>query len=152
VGILQAILQVILQGAGPIGYRPKVLKGVLLIGHFIPGSSFLSVILATYCAFCSWAFCSWILVPFLAFVFLALGLLALGLLALLAPGRCGFVGVAGSWTLRVPRHYGFLALLASRHCGFVGFAGSWTLRVPGRYRLLALLAPGRYRSWEPWEL
>ena len=51
--ILQAMLQGILQGAGPIGYYPKLSMGVLLLdfsfsvlafclqGRFIPGFSFL---------------------------------------------------------------------------------------------------------------
>ncbi len=97
----------------PVDYYPKILKRVLLIGRSACGAfcswTFCSwilvpgIILAACWAYYSWtfcssflAFCSWILVPFLAFVFLALGLLALGLLALLAPGRCGFVGVTGS--------------------------------------------------------
>jgi hypothetical protein len=88
VEMLQAILQVMLQGAGAVGYCPKVLKGIisarcytcclrgvlflgvlfldprswvlclLLVGRFVPGSSFLGVVLAA-----CWAFCSWILVP-----------------------------------------------------------------------------------------
>ena len=45
--MLQVILQVILQGAEPVDYYPKVLKGVLHIGRFVPGSSFL--------VFASWA-------------------------------------------------------------------------------------------------
>jgi hypothetical protein len=87
VGILQAILQAMLQGAGPVGYCLKVLKGIIsagccarylvgvlfldprswilwlllcgrfVPGRFIPGSSFLDIILAA-----CWAFCSWILV------------------------------------------------------------------------------------------
>ena len=46
VGMLQAILQAMLQGAGPVGCCPKVLRGVLLIGR-------------SACR----AFCSWVLVP-----------------------------------------------------------------------------------------
>jgi hypothetical protein len=34
-----AILQVLSRGAGPVGYYFKVLKGVLLIGRFVPGRS-----------------------------------------------------------------------------------------------------------------
>jgi hypothetical protein len=73
VGMLQAILQATLQGAGPVGYCPKVLRGLYL--------------LVACWAFCSWAFCSWILAPgssFLAFLFLAFRfkLLASSLLAL----------------------------------------------------------------------
>ena len=33
VGMLQAMLQ----GAGPVGYCPKVLKDILLSGRFVPG-------------------------------------------------------------------------------------------------------------------
>jgi len=36
------MLQGMLQGAGLVGYCPKVLKGVLLAGRFVPGSSFLA--------------------------------------------------------------------------------------------------------------
>jgi hypothetical protein len=46
VGMLQAILQAMLQGAGPVGCCLKVLRGVLLIGR-------------SACR----AFCSWVLVP-----------------------------------------------------------------------------------------
>ncbi len=42
VGMLQAILQAMLQGAGPVGCCPKVLRGILLAGRFVPGSSFLA--------------------------------------------------------------------------------------------------------------
>ena len=98
VGILQAILQARLQGVGPVGYCPKVLKGVIfagccarcllgvlfqgvlflaprswvlclllarlfILGRFVPGSSFLGVVLAACQAFYSRAFCSWLLVP-----------------------------------------------------------------------------------------
>ena len=33
-GILQAILQVMLWGAGPVGYCPKVLKGIISAGYY----------------------------------------------------------------------------------------------------------------------
>jgi hypothetical protein len=46
--MLQAILQVMLQGAWPVGYYTKVLKGVLLTRS------------------ACWAFCSWVLVPGIA--------------------------------------------------------------------------------------
>jgi hypothetical protein len=56
------VLQGMSRGAGPVGYYPKVLKGVLLTGRFVsrfwilvPGSSFW----VFYC----WPFCSWVLVP-----------------------------------------------------------------------------------------
>jgi hypothetical protein len=39
--MLQAILQAMLQGAGPVGHYPKLLKGVLLTGRFVTRSSFL---------------------------------------------------------------------------------------------------------------
>jgi len=76
--MLQAILQAILQGAAPVGYCLKVLKGIisarccarclvgvlfldprswalclLLGGRFVPGSSFLGIMLAAWWAFCS---------------------------------------------------------------------------------------------------
>jgi hypothetical protein len=41
VGMLQVILRVMLQGAGPVDYYSKVLKGCFVFGRFIPGSSFL---------------------------------------------------------------------------------------------------------------
>ena len=83
VGILQAILQAMLWGAGPVGYCLKVLKGVIsagcyarcllgvlflaprswilylllarlfILGRFVPGSSFLGVMLVACWAFCS---------------------------------------------------------------------------------------------------
>ena len=76
-----------------------MLKGVLLAERFVPGSSFLDIVLVACWAFYSsfLAFCSWVLVPFLT-----LGLLALGFLALLAPGRCWLLGIAGSWALLAP--------------------------------------------------
>jgi hypothetical protein len=63
--MLQAIFQVMLQGAWPVGYSLKVLKGVVS---------------ARYCA-CG-PFCSWVLVP---------GVLIPGVLAPTVPalGRCG---------------------------------------------------------------
>jgi hypothetical protein len=39
--MLQAILQAMLQGAGPVGHYPKLLEGVLLTVRFVTGSSFL---------------------------------------------------------------------------------------------------------------
>jgi hypothetical protein len=49
--MLQAILQVMLYGVGPVGYYFIMLKGVLFAGwyasrRFIPGSLFLDVVLA----------------------------------------------------------------------------------------------------------
>ena len=40
--LLQAMLQGILEGEGPVGHYLKVLKGVLLIERFVAGSSFLA--------------------------------------------------------------------------------------------------------------
>jgi hypothetical protein len=59
--MLQAILQAMLQGAGPVGYCPKVLKGVLLTGSFGTRSLFLGVLLTGRSAY--GALCSWFLVP-----------------------------------------------------------------------------------------
>jgi hypothetical protein len=39
--MLQAILEVMLHGAGLVGYYPTVLNGVLLTGRFVTRSSFL---------------------------------------------------------------------------------------------------------------
>jgi hypothetical protein len=44
--ILQAVVQDMLQGAGPVDYYPEVLKGVLLTERFVSGFSFLGP--------CSW--------------------------------------------------------------------------------------------------
>jgi hypothetical protein len=147
VGILQAILQAMLQGAGPVVYYLKVLKGIisagccarclvgvlfldprswilwlLLRGRFVPGSSFLDIVVTA-----SWAFCSWILVPWyytycllgvlflvpgyyacylLGVLFLALAFLFLSVL-LLVPGVLflgprSVPGIAGSWALLAP--------------------------------------------------
>ena len=66
VGMLQAMLQVMLQGARSVDYSLKVLKGILFLGPrfwvlylllsggFAPRSSSLGVMLATCGAFCSW--------------------------------------------------------------------------------------------------
>jgi hypothetical protein len=103
VGILQALLQTMLQGAGPIGYCLKVLKGIisagccarclvgvlfldprslilylLLVGHFVPRS--------------------WILYLFLT------GVLFLG--------PRSVPGIAGSWALRAHGRCWLLASLA----------------------------------------
>jgi hypothetical protein len=87
VGILQAILQVMLQGAGPVSYCPKVLKGVLLTERFVPGSSFLDIVLVA-----CWAFCSWLL----AFLFLdPRSVPGIGV-----RGHCWLLDIAGSWALR----------------------------------------------------
>ena len=91
VGMLQAILQVMLQGAGPVGYCLKVLKGVdicwvlclLLDGRFVPGSSFLGIMLAAW-------------------------------LGVLVPGRSWFLAFVGSWALRVLGALGALGSLGSR--------------------------------------
>jgi hypothetical protein len=71
--MLQAILQVMLQGAGPVGYYLRVVKGVVSAGCcacgafccwiLVPGSSFLNAVLARRFAPCSWTFYFWILVP-----------------------------------------------------------------------------------------
>jgi hypothetical protein len=91
VGILQAILQAMLQGAGPVGYCLKVLKGIISAGccaRYLVGVLFLdprSVPGITG----SWA----LMAPGIA-----------GSWALQVPGRCGFVGIADSWTLLAPEH------------------------------------------------
>ena len=111
-GILQAILQAMLQGAGPVGYCLKLLKGIISAGccaRYLVGVLFLdprSLVLylllhgrfvprSGYCTCCLLAFCSWVIVPFLA---------------LRVRGYCGFMGVAGSW-----------------RCWLLGIAGSWAL-------------------------
>jgi hypothetical protein len=145
VGILQAILQAMLRGAGPVGYCLKVLEGIisagycarylvgvlfldprslilylLLVGRFVPRSLILYLLLVG-----RFVPRSWILYLLLASVlFLAPGVFVPGFS--FRSWHCGFVDITGSW-----------ALLAPRHCGFVGIAGSW-----------ALLAPKRYRSWK----
>jgi hypothetical protein len=95
VGMLQAILQVILQGAGPVGYCPKVLKGVLLIGRFVP----------RYCAYCLGGVLfldprSWVLCLRLAGRFL--------------PGRCDY----GYWEHWEPEIASPRGLFASCGCVF----------------------------------
>ena len=73
VGMLQAILQVMLQGAGPVGYYLKVLKGAVSAGYY------------TYRAFFYW-----VLVLGSSFLdVLFLGVLFLGVL---------FLGVSCSWS------------------------------------------------------
>jgi len=52
------MLQGILRAAGLVGYCRLVLIGHFVPGRFVPGSSFLDVML-TVCG----AFCSWVLVP-----------------------------------------------------------------------------------------
>jgi hypothetical protein len=67
-GMLQAILQVMLRGAGLVGFYSKVLEGVLLTGRFVPrswilvtGGLFLSVLFLDifFLDFRSWTFYSW---------------------------------------------------------------------------------------------
>ena len=90
-----------LRGAGPVGYCPKVLKGVLLTERFVPGSSFL---------ICTcWLLGVLLLVP--AFCSYPL-FLALGFLVLLAPRHCGFV------TLRVPRRCSSMTATITRRVDF----------------------------------
>jgi hypothetical protein len=43
-----AILQVMLQRVGPLGYYPRVLKGVFLTGCFVTGSSFLAFVFGRF--------------------------------------------------------------------------------------------------------
>jgi hypothetical protein len=109
VGILQAILQAMLQGAGPVDYYLKVLKGIhyicwvlcsLLGGRLVPSSS---VLVPGRFAPRSWRF-----VPGSSF----------------RSWHCGFVGVAGSWRCWLLGIAASWALLAPRYCGFVGVAGS----------------------------
>ena len=64
VGMLQAMLQVMLQGARSVDYSLKVLKGILFLGPcpwvlylllagcFVPGSSFLGVLSPGPCSWC----------------------------------------------------------------------------------------------------
>jgi hypothetical protein len=57
VGMLQAILQAMLQGAWPVDYSSKVLKGVVSAGYCACRAfwtSFLGIVLAACGAFCSW--------------------------------------------------------------------------------------------------
>ena len=92
----------------------------MLIGRFVPGSSFLGIVLVACCLQgvlflgpCSWMlhlllggrFVSWLLVPgYCAYCLLGVLLLVPGVL---------FLGIAGSWALLAP-----------------GIAGSWELWEP----------------------
>ena len=126
-GILQAILQAMLQEAGPVGYCLNVLKGIisagccarcllgvlflgvlfldprslvlylLLVGRFIPRSWILYLLLARR------------FVPGSSFRSWYCGFVGIG-----GSWRCGFVGVAGSWELQVLEALGTLGSLGSR--------------------------------------
>ncbi|PMD15274.1 hypothetical protein NA56DRAFT_349943 [Hyaloscypha hepaticicola] len=142
VGILQAILQAMLQEAGPVGYCLNVLKGIISAGccaRCLLGVLFLGVLFLDPRSLVLYLLLvgrfiprSWILYLLLARRFV--------------PGssfrswHCWLLGIAGSWALRVHGRCWLLALRVRGHCGFLGVAGSW-----------ALLARRRCSSWKPWE-
>ena len=43
--------------------------------------------------------------------------------------RCGFVGITGSWTLRVREHWWLLGIAGSWALRALGIVGSWALQV-----------------------
>jgi hypothetical protein len=104
VGILQAILQAMLRGAGPGGYCLQVLKGVLLAGHFVPGRWFL---VPGYCACCLRG------VLFLGVLFLVPGCCACYLRGVLFLG----IEITGTGSPGSPRQLA-PGVLVLGHCGY----------------------------------
>jgi len=85
-----------LQGAGPVGYCPKVLKGVLLLGVLLIGHSACG-------AFCSWA-SLFLESSSLAFLFLVFG--SIGVACTGSPGSPGSGSLGSRRPLRGILHYG----------------------------------------------
>ena len=102
-GILQAILQAMLQGPGPVGYCLKVLKGIISAGC---------------CARCLVGVCSWILAP---------GYCGYCFVCVLFLDPRSVPGIAGWWALLAPRHCGFVGVAGSWHCWLLGVAGPGSL-------------------------